>query len=257
MSQDNTQTNRNNPPIALVTGALGGIGTAICRKLVDKGYKVIATLSKHDPDRIQQWCDEHNFNADNFEFIALDVSDHTAATQLLEETLNKYDRIDALINSAGITRDSTFKKMTFEQWKEVIDTNLTSLYTVVRPVFLRMLEQNHGRIVNISSVNGLRGQYGQTNYSATKAGIIGFSKALAHEGAKSNVTCNVVAPGYTMTPMVAKVPEKILDKIRTSIPMERLAAAEEIAAACMYLISPEAIFVTGETISVNGGQYMS
>jgi len=176
---------------------------------------------------------------------------------VIEDTISKYDNIYALINSAGITRDSSFKKMTFEQWKQVVDCNLISLYTVIHPIFLKMLQQKSGRIVNISSINGLRGQYGQTNYSAAKAGIIGFTKALAYEGASSFVTANVVAPGYTLTPMVESVPEHIMDKIKETIPMNRLACASEIAAACMYLISDEAIFVTGETISVNGGQYMS
>lgn len=147
--------------------------------------------------------------------------------------------------------------MTFEQWKQVVDCNLMSLYTVIHPIFLKMLKQKSGRIVNISSINGLRGQYGQTNYSAAKAGIIGFTKALAYEGASSFITANVVAPGYTLTPMVESVPEHIMDKIKETIPMNRLAYASEIAAACMYLISDEAQFVTGETISVNGGQYMS
>ncbi|MGP4952944.1 acetoacetyl-CoA reductase [Psychrobacter sp. T6-1] len=243
--------------VAMVTGALGGIGTAICEKLLAKGYHVIATLSKEDPERTKKWCDDNGFDSSRFEFLAVDLSDHETAMANIQKTIDKYDNIYALINGAGITRDSSFKKMSFEQWKQVIDTNLTSLYTIVHPVFVKMLAQKEGRVVNISSINGLRGQYGQTNYSAAKAGIIGFTKALAYEGATSSVTANVVAPGYTYTPMVETVPEHIMNKIKETIPMNRLAGANEIAATCMYLISDEAIFVTGETISVNGGQYMS
>lgn len=252
-----SQSNTSNKKVALVTGALGGIGTAICEKLLEADYHVIATLSKEDPERTKKWCDDNGFDENSLEFVAVDVSDHEAAMKTIQQTIDKYDSIYALINGAGITRDSSFRKMSFEQWKEVIDTNLTSLYTIVHPVFAKMLQQQTGRIVNISSINGLRGQYGQTNYSAAKAGIIGFTKALAYEGARSYVTANVVAPGYTYTPMVESVPEHIMDKIKETIPMNRLAGANEIAAACMYLISEEAIFVTGETISVNGGQYMS
>jgi acetoacetyl-CoA reductase len=243
--------------VALVTGALGGIGTAICEKLVTNGYHVIATLSQEDPERTKKWCEDNGFDSDNFEFLAVDLSNHETAMAAIQQTIDKYDSIYALINGAGITRDSSFKKMSFSQWQQVIETNLTSLYTIVHPVFVKMLEQKTGRIVNISSINGLRGQYGQTNYSAAKAGIIGFTKALAYEGAASSVTANVVAPGYTYTPMVESVPEHIMNKIKETIPMSRLASAKEIAAACMYLISDDAIFVTGETISVNGGQYMS
>ena len=257
MSESTLQSNKSDQKVALVTGALGGIGTAICDKLVAKGYHVIATLSKDDPERTKKWCNDNGFDQNSFEFIAVDVSDHETAMATIQQTIDKHDSIYALINAAGITRDSSFKKMSFAQWKEVVDTNLTSLYTIVHPVFVKMLEQKTGRIVNISSINGLRGQYGQTNYSAAKAGIIGFTKALAYEGATSSITANVVAPGYTYTPMVESVPEHIMDKIKETIPMNRLASANEIAAACMYLISDEAIFVTGETISVNGGQYMS
>lgn len=243
--------------VAIVTGAFGGIGTAVCKKLIKADYHIIATLSKDNPERIKQWCKENNFDANDFDFIAVDLSDHENALHSVQEVVSRYDSIYALINAAGITCDSSFKKMTLEQWRQVIDTNLTSLYSITHPVFLKMLQQKTGRIVNISSINGLRGQYGQTNYSAAKAGIIGFTKALAYEGAASFITANVVAPGYTHTPMVETVPDHIMDKIKQTIPMKRLASADEIAAACMYLISDEAIFVTGETLSVNGGQYMS
>jgi acetoacetyl-CoA reductase len=146
--------------------------------------------------------------------------------------------------------------MTFEQWTQVIDTNLKTLFTVTQPVFLKMLEQKNGRIVNISSVNGLKGQFGQANYSATKAGIIGFSKALAQEGARSNICVNVVAPGYTATPMVTAMREEVVKSIEDQIPLQRLARPEEIAAAVLYLVSDNGAYITGETLSVNGGLYM-
>ena len=243
--------------VAIVTGAFGGIGTAICKKLLKENYHIIATLSKDNPERIKKWCEDNGFDASSFEFLPVDLSDHEHALQIMQDVVSRYNSIYALINAAGITSDSSFKKMTLDQWRQVIDTNLTSLYAITHPVFLKMLQQRTGRIVNISSINGLRGQYGQTNYSAAKAGIIGFTKALAYEGAGAFITANVVAPGYTHTPMVDTVPDHIMDKIKQTIPMKRLANADEIAAACMYLISDEAIFVTGETLSVNGGQYMS
>lgn len=258
MSDSSSQAaTSSNKKVAIVTGALGGIGSAICKKMVDNGYHVVATLSKDNPDRIKKWCEDNDFDSNDFDFVVVDLSDHEQAMTAVQKVVDQHDDIYALINNAGITADSSFKKMSLEQWKKVIDTNLTSLYAVTHPVFLKMLAQKNGRIVNISSINGLRGQYGQTNYSAAKAGIIGFTKALAYEGAPSSVTVNVVAPGYTYTPMVESVPDNIMEKIKETIPMKRLASADEIAAACMYLISDEAIFVTGETLSVNGGQYMS
>lgn len=244
--------------VALVTGALGGIGTAICKALLDGGYHVLATYTPRadQANRGENWAKEENLDLTHLTFIEANLTDHAGATQAINQALETAGRIDVLVNNAGITRDTTFKKMTFEQWSEVIDTNLTSLFTVTQPVFNKMLEQKSGRIISISSINGLKGQFGQANYSATKAGIIGFSKALAQEGAKAGVTVNVVAPGYTGTKMVMAVPEKVLDSIKSGIPMNRLALPEEIATAVMYLVSDGAGYVTGETINVNGGQYM-
>jgi acetoacetyl-CoA reductase len=241
MTTDNSTANKK---IALVTGALGGIGTAICHALIQAGYHIIATYT------------HKGMNASDFTFVETNLTDHEAATKAIVDAIEKAGHIDVLVNNAGITRDTTFKKMTYEQWSEVIDTNLKSLFTVTQPVFNKMLEQKSGRIVSISSINGLKGQFGQTNYSATKAGIIGFSKALAQEGAKSGVTVNVVAPGYTGTKMVMAVPEKVMESIKAGIPMGRIAQPEEIAAAVMYLVSDGAAYITGETINVNGGQYM-
>lgn len=256
MTTDNSTANKK---IALVTGALGGIGTAICHALIQAGYHIIATYT-HKADstvnRGEAWLKEEGMNASDFTFVETNLTDHEAATKAILDAIEKAGHIDVLVNNAGITRDTTFKKMTYEQWSEVIDTNLKSLFTVTQPVFNKMLEQKSGRIVSISSVNGLKGQFGQTNYSATKAGIIGFSKALAQEGAKSGVTVNVVAPGYTGTKMVMAVPEKVMESIKAGIPMGRLAQPEEIAAAVVYLVSDGAAYITGETINVNGGQYM-
>ena len=179
-----------------------------------------------------------------------------AATAAIQEAIDAEGRVDVLVNNAGITRDATFKKMSYTQWSEVIETNLKTLFTVTQPVFNKMLEQKSGRIVNISSVNGLKGQFGQANYSTTKAGIIGFSKALAQEGARSNICVNVVAPGYTATPMVTAMREEVIKSIEAQIPLQRLAAPTEIASAVMYLVSDHAAYVTGETLSINGGLYM-
>lgn len=245
--------------IALVTGALGGIGTAICHALVNEGYHIIATYTPskdNDTHRGNDWLVEEGLSQDNFTFVETDLTQHESATQAITQAIDKAGRIDVLINNAGITRDTTFKKMSFEQWSAVLDTNLKSLFTTTQPVFNKMLEQKSGRIINISSINGLKGQFGQTNYSAAKAGIIGFSKALAQEGAKAGITVNVIAPGYTGTKMVMAVPEKVLEGIKAGIPMGRLAEPKEIAAAVKYLISDEAGFVTGETLNINGGQYM-
>ncbi|WP_375058043.1 acetoacetyl-CoA reductase [Zobellella sp. DQSA1] len=242
--------------IALVTGAAGGIGTEVCRLFVDNGYKVIAT---HRPGKEQQaaaWLQQEKLDDKDIQLLALDVSDYQAVNEVLGETLRELGRIDVLVNNAGITRDATFKKMSWQQWQEVMDTNLNSLFSVTQPVFNLMCEQGSGRIINISSVNGLKGQYGQVNYSAAKAGMIGFTKALAAEGARFGVCVNAVAPGYTATPMVTAIREDVLDSIKATIPMKRLATTEEVAGAVLYLAGEYGGYITGETLSVNGGLYM-
>ena len=242
--------------IVLVTGAAGGIGTEVCRLFLSNGYKVVAT---HRPGKEQQaksWLAEEKLDTGDIQLLALDVSDHKAVSEVLSETLRELGQIDVLVNNAGITRDTTFKKMSWEQWQEVMDTNLSSLFSVTQPVFNQMCEQGSGRIINISSVNGLKGQYGQVNYSAAKAGMIGFTKALAAEGARFGVTVNAVAPGYTATPMVTAIREDVLDSIKATIPLKRLATTEEVAGAVLYLAGEYAGYVTGETLSVNGGLYM-
>lgn len=242
--------------VALVTGALGGIGSEICRQLVTAGYKIIATVVPREEDREKQWLKDEGFTESDVRFVLTNLNEHEAATAAIQEAIDAEGRVDVLVNNAGITRDATFKKMSYTQWSEVIETNLKTLFTVTQPVFNKMLEQKSGRIVNISSVNGLKGQFGQANYSATKAGIIGFSKALAQEGARSNICVNVVAPGYTATPMVTAMREEVIKSIEAQIPLQRLAAPTEIAAAVMYLVSDHTAYVTGETLSINGGLYM-
>lgn len=246
----------SNNKVVLITGALGGIGTEIARQFLDIGYRVIATLVPSEEPREEKWLQELGVSADRVRFLPVNLTNHEEATKLIQEALEAEGRIDVLVNNAGITRDATFKKMTFEQWSAVLDTNLKTLFTVTQPVFLKMLEQKSGRIINISSINGLKGQFGQTNYSATKAGIIGFTKALAYEGARSGICVNAIAPGYTMTPMVAAMNQDALSAITKDVPMQRLAEPKEIAAGVIYLASDDAAYVTGETLSINGGLYM-
>ena len=242
--------------VAFVTGALGGIGSEICRQLVKANYKVIATVVPREEDREKQWLKSEGFQQEDVRFVLTDLTHHADATSAIQDAIQAEGRVDVLVNNAGITRDATFKKMSFEQWSQVIDTNLKTLFTVTHPVFNKMLEQKQGRIVNISSVNGLKGQFGQANYSAAKAGMIGFTKALAQEGARSNVCVNVVAPGYTATPMVTGMREEVIKSIEDQIPLQRLAQPEEIAAAVMYLVGEYGTYITGETLSINGGLYM-
>ena len=242
--------------IVLVTGAAGGIGTEVCRLFLSNGYKVVATHRPGKEEQAKNWLAQEKLDTQDIQLLALDVSDHKAVSEVLGETLRELGQIDVLVNNAGITRDTTFKKMSWEQWQEVMETNLNSLFSVTQPVFNQMCDQGSGRIINISSVNGLKGQYGQVNYSAAKAGMIGFTKALAAEGARFGVTVNAVAPGYTGTPMVTAIREDVLDSIKATIPLKRLATTEEVAGAVLYLAGEYGGYVTGETLSVNGGLYM-
>ncbi|MDP2559756.1 SDR family oxidoreductase [Psychrobium sp. 1_MG-2023] len=246
----------NEKRIALVTGAMGGIGTAICHKLKDDGYLVLATHRPGKETAAQEWLQAESFTAEEVAPLALDVCGTQACAQALKEVMEKYGRVDVLVNNAGLTRDTTFKRMTFEQWDEVINTNLNSLFNVTQPIFKTMCEQGSGRIINITSINGLKGQFGQANYAAAKAGMIGFTKSLALESARSGVTVNAVAPGYTATPMVSALKDEVLESIKGQIPQRRLATPEEIAKSISYLASDDAGFITGETLNINGGQYM-
>ncbi|MFC3033407.1 SDR family oxidoreductase [Pseudoalteromonas fenneropenaei] len=247
-----------NLKIAIVTGAFGGIGSAIAKELVQEGCLVIAVASaKRTAADYDEWLNDTQLNPALVRPLFLDVTDQQACEAAISNLLEEFGRIDILVNNAGITRDSTFKKMTAAQWREVIDTNLNSLFNMTQPLFAAMCAQKFGRIINISSVNGQKGQFGQANYSAAKAGMIGFSKALAYEGARAGVTVNVVAPGYTETPMVAAMRTDVLDSIKAQVPMQRLATPTEVAQAVAFLASDKAAYITGETLALNGGLYMN
>ncbi|WP_120512899.1 SDR family oxidoreductase [Photobacterium salinisoli] len=242
--------------VALVTGAKGGIGSAITQGLVDAGYRVIATYFPTGEAKAKEWFAENNYSDSQVRLFPLDVTDAAYCEEALTTLLKEEGKIDVLVNNAGITRDSTFKRMTVQQWKEVMSTNLDSLFNVTHPLFAAMCDNGFGRIINISSVNGLKGQFGQANYSAAKAGMIGFTKALAAEGARYGVTVNAIAPGYTGTPMVEAIKPEVLDAIKAEIPMKRLAQPNEVSASVNFLASDAAAYITGETLSVNGGLYM-
>ncbi len=237
--------------IALVTGGTRGIGAAIAKALKAAGHTVAATYAGND-EKANAFKAETGINVYKW-----DVSDPDACEAGIKSVETDLGPIDILVNNAGITRDGMFHKMSFDQWKAVMDTNMNSMFTMTRPVIDGMRAKGFGRIVNISSINGQKGQMGQTNYSAAKAGVIGFTKALAAENARKGVTVNCVAPGYIDTDMVAGVPEKVLESIVGAIPVNRLGQADEIAQAVVYCCSDAAGFMTGATLSVNGGQYMA
>jgi acetoacetyl-CoA reductase len=236
--------------VAIVTGGTRGIGAAICMALRDKGAKVIANYAGNDA-KAQTFTEETGI-----ESVKWDVSDFDSCQAGCASVAAKHGPIDILVNNAGITRDGTLLKMTYEMWDDVMRTNLGGCFNMAKAVFPGMKEGGWGRIVNIGSINGQGGQYGQVNYAAAKSGIHGFTKALAQEGAKFGVTVNALAPGYIDTDMVAAVPEDVLAKIVAKIPVGRLGQAEEIARGVAFLCSDEAGFVTGSTLSMNGGQHM-
>jgi acetoacetyl-CoA reductase len=239
--------------IAYVTGGMGGIGTAICRRFHDMGFTVIAGCG---PTRDhQKWVAEQKADGYNFHASVGNVADWDSTRAAFEKAA-QIGPIDILVNNAGITRDGVFRKMTLEDWRAVIDTNLNSLFNVTKQVIDGMLERNWGRVINISSVNGEKGQFGQTNYSAAKAGMHGFTMALALEVASKGVTVNTVAPGYIATDMVMAVREDVREKIIQTIPVRRLGKAEEIASIVGWLATDDAGFTTGAEFSCNGGLHM-
>jgi acetoacetyl-CoA reductase len=242
--------------IAYVTGGMGGIGTAICQRLFKDGYTVIAGCGPNSQRRVK-WLEDQK--AAGYEFIASEgnVADWESTVAAFAKVKKDVGEVDVLVNNAGITRDVVFRKMTHEDWTAVIDTNLTSLFNVTKQVIDGMVERGFGRIVNISSVNGQKGQFGQTNYSTAKAGIHGFTMALAQEVATKGVTVNTVSPGYIGTDMVKAVKPEVLEKIVASIPVRRLGTPDEIASIVAWLSSDEAGFSTGADFSLNGGLHMS
>lgn len=236
--------------IAIVTGGTRGIGKAICENLRDSGFTVAANYGGND-EKAQAFTAETGIKAYKW-----DVGDHQATLAGCAQIAEELGPIEAVVNNAGITRDGTLHKMSYDDWNEVMRVNLGGCFNMAKACFPGMRERKWGRIVNIGSINGQAGQYGQVNYAAAKSGIHGFTKALAQEGAKFGVTVNAIAPGYIDTDMVAAVPEPVLEKIVAKIPVGRLGQASEIARAVGFFCSEDAGFVTGSTMSVNGGQHM-
>jgi acetoacetyl-CoA reductase len=242
--------------VAVVTGGMGGLGEAICMKLSDMGDKVITTYSPGNK-KYEQWLSDMKAKGHTFTAVEVDVASYDSCQKALAQVAAANGPIDVLVNNAGITRDMTFRKMDKTSWDDVMKTNLDSVFNMTKPVIDGMAERGWGRVINVSSVNGQKGAFGQTNYSAAKAGMHGFTKALALEYARKGVTVNTISPGYIGTKMVLAIPKDILDsKIVPQIPVGRLGKPEEVAGLVAYLCSEEAAFVTGANIAINGGQHM-
>jgi acetoacetyl-CoA reductase len=241
--------------IAYVTGGMGGIGSAISRRLCEKGFKVIAGCGPNSA-RKERWLKEMRDQGLDVYASEGNVADWDSTVAAFQTVKQEHGIVDVLVNNAGITRDGTFRKMTKDDWDAVINTNLNSLFNVTKQVIDDMADQGFGRIINISSVNGQKGQFGQTNYSTAKAGLRGFTMALAQELATKGVTVNTVSPGYIGTDMVRAIRPEVLEKIVQSIPVKRLGTPEEIASMVAWLASDEAGFATGADFSLNGGLHM-
>lgn len=242
---------------ALVTGGMGGIGTAICQQLCAAGFNVVATYYRGgDHEAAKLWQDEQRKQGCNIGICFVDVVSFESCATMVKEVEEKYGVIDILVNNAGTTRDVPFCKMDLEQWQTVMKTNLDSIFNVTRHVINGMITRRYGRIINISSINGQKGQFGQANYAASKAGIHGFTKSLAQEVAHKGITVNTVSPGYIETNMVMAVPQSIREKIVAQIPVGRLGKPDEIARAVVFLAAKESEFITGTNLTINGGQYL-
>ena len=237
--------------VAVVTGGTRGIGAAIAKRLRAEGHTVVASYAGND-EKANAFKGETGIQVMKF-----DVADYDACQDAIAKIEGEHGAVGILVNNAGITRDAFFHKMTPQQWKEVIDTNLTGVFNMTHCCWAKMREAKFGRVVTISSINGQKGQAGQANYSAAKAGDIGFTRALAQEGARAGITVNVVAPGYINTDMMATIPEKVMEGIVGNIPVGRLGEADEIARCVSFLASDDAGFVTGSVISANGGQFFA
>jgi acetoacetyl-CoA reductase len=243
-----------NKRIVLVTGATGGLGTAMCKELYKDGYHVVGNY--HTKEKADRWMQEMKKDGFDIQLFYGDVSDFDSAGEMINKIESEIGPIDTLVNNAGITRDGRLVNMKKEDWAAVIGTNLNSVFNCTRHVINGMIERKFGRIINISSVNGQRGQFGQTNYSAAKAGMHGFTKSLAMEVAKYGVTVNTISPGYIGTDMVMAVPEKVLSQIVAQVPMGRLGGTHEVAHLVSFLASEETSFITGANYSINGGQHV-
>lgn len=242
--------------VALVTGGMGGLGEAICTKLAALGFTVVTTYSPAN-DRAEKWLREMRERGNDFYAYPCDVSSWQSCVDCVRTVTAEVGPVEVLVNNAGVTRDMTFRKMDCVNWDAVMHTNLDSCFNMTKQVCDGMMERGWGRIINISSVNGQKGAFGQTNYSAAKAGMHGFTKALALEVARKGITVNTISPGYIGTRMVTSIPRDVLDtKIIPQIPMGRLGKPEEVAGLVAYLASEEAAFLTGANIAINGGQHM-
>ncbi len=242
--------------VALVTGGMGGLGEAVCMKLAALGYIVVTTYSPTNTTS-KEWLAGMKAHGFDFSAYPCDVADYDSCAACVKQIGAELGPVEVLVNNAGITRDTTFKKMTKADWDAVVHTNLDSAFNMSKQVHDGMIERGWGRIINVSSVNGSKGAFGQTNYAAAKAGMHGFTKSLALESARKGVTVNTISPGYIGTKMVTAIPKEVLDsKIIPQIPMSRLGKPEEVAGLIIYLCSEEAAFVTGANIAINGGQHM-
>ena len=241
--------------IAVVTGGIGGLGSAICVALARAGRTVIATDLGGDAERIDSF--ERKMDGLDVSFSALDVADHEACAAFVADVEDRHGTLDILVTGAGITRDVTLRKMDRQQWQQVIDVNLGGVFNMCQPAIEGMSARGFGRVVNISSVNGQTGQFGQANYSAAKAGMHGFTMAMAREGARKGVTVNSVSPGYCETALVMAMPQQVRDDIVSKVPAGRLGQPEEIARAVEFLTADEAGFITGANLPVNGGLFIS
>lgn len=244
----------NKKYVALVTGGTGGLGTAICKRLAKDGFHVVANYSNHE--KAMKWLEKMKAEGYQMDMYKADVSNFDEVKDMIEHIETEIGQIDVLVNNAGITRDGQFRKMTPENWDTVMKTNLYSVFNCTRNVINQMIDRNYGRIINISSVNGQRGQFGQANYSAAKAGMHGFTKTLAMEVAKKGITVNTISPGYIATDMVMAVPEEHRNKIIAEIPVGRMGGTEEIAHLVSFLASKDTSFITGANYAINGGQHV-
>lgn len=245
---------KQNKRVVLVTGATGGLGTAMCKKLKEDGFHVVGNY--RSKEKAGEWMNTMKKDGCEVEMFFGDVSDFDSCAAMIKKIEEEVGPVDTLVNNAGITRDMRLINMTKDDWNAVINTNLNSVFNCTRNVLQGMMDRKFGRIINISSVNGQRGQFGQTNYSAAKAGMHGFTKSLAMEVAKFGITVNTISPGYIATDMVMAVPEKVLNQIVGQVPMGRLGGTEEVAYLVSFLASDKSNFITGANYSINGGQHV-
>ncbi|NNE38774.1 MAG: acetoacetyl-CoA reductase [Gammaproteobacteria bacterium] len=256
--QQSSQVSRKTAQLdtAVITGGIGGIGTAICKRLAANGNRIISTYIPSEKTKAAAWKKDLEKEGYEVEVYVCDVSDYQSCKTFASFIEEKYGKINILVNGAGITRDAMLKKMDKAKWDAVINTNLDSVFNMTRSFINGMIDNKYGRIINISSVNGQKGQFGQTNYSTAKAGMIGFTRSLALELADKGITVNCICPGYVGTPMVEAIREDILDGIIQQIPMKRLAKVEEIADAIAFLADKNSGYITGTELAVNGGLWM-